>query len=58
MVTRTRLFSAVLLAAVSPFGLNTAHAAGDAVIAWNAHVGDAATKACMQALDNNDPFHE
>jgi hypothetical protein len=58
MVTRTRLFSAVLLAAVSPFGLNTAHAAGDAVIAWNAHAGDAATKACMQALDNNDPFHE
>jgi PAP2 superfamily len=58
MVTRTPRFSAMLFAAVSPFGLNTAHAAGDAVIAWNANAGAAAIKACMNALDGNDPFHE
>ena len=55
MVARTHLFSAVLLAAVSPFALNSAHAA-DAVITWNANAGVAATKACIAPLD--DPFHE
>jgi len=55
MVARTHLFSAVLLAAVSPFALKSAHAA-DAVITWNANAGVAATKACIAPLD--DPFHE
>jgi hypothetical protein len=31
-------------------------ASGDAVIAWNAHAGEAAMKACIAPLD--DPFHE
>jgi hypothetical protein len=59
MVTaRTRVFSAMLLAAVSPYGLDTALAAptGDPVILWNANAGVAATKACIAPLD--DPFHE
>jgi hypothetical protein len=33
-----------------------APAGGDAVIAWNAHAGEAAMKACIAPLD--DPFHE
>jgi hypothetical protein len=55
---RTRVFSAMLLAAVSPYGLDTALAAqtGDAVILWNTNAGVAATKACIAPLD--DPFHE
>jgi PAP2 superfamily len=54
----TRLLPAMLLAAVSPYGLHTAYAApvGDAVITWNANAGVAATKACIAPLD--DPFHE
>src|ERR1051326_8662275 len=55
MVARTHLFSAMLLTAVSPFALNSAHAA-DAVLTWNANAGAAATKACIAPLDN--PFHE
>src|SRR5262245_58551694 len=34
----------------------TPAAGGDAVTAWNAHAGVAATKACIAPLD--DPFHE
>jgi hypothetical protein len=59
MVTaRTCLFSALLLASVSHYGLPNAvaAAAGDAVTTWNAHAGVAATKACIAPLDN--PFHE
>jgi hypothetical protein len=33
-----------------------APAGGDAVTAWNAHAGVAATNACIAPLD--DPFHE
>jgi hypothetical protein len=51
-------FAAILLAAVSPFGLSRAHAGVDAVILWNANAGTAATKACMNADANNDPFNE
>ena len=58
MALRTHLISAILLASVSSLGFNTAHAASDPVIAWNANAGAAAVKACMNALDNNDPFHE
>ena len=60
MVPRTLLFSAMLLAAISPFGLGhgLAAPAGDPVLAWNAYAGDAAIKACMNALDNDDPLHE
>jgi PAP2 superfamily len=58
MALRRNLIPVILLATVSPFGLNTAHAAGDAVIAWNTNAGTAAIKACMNALDGNDPFHE
>jgi PAP2 superfamily len=58
MARRTHLIPAILLATVSPLGLSTAHAAGDPVIAWNANAGSAAVNACMNALDNNDPFHE
>ena len=58
MALRRHLIPVILFATVSPFGLNTAHAAGDAVIAWNASAGAAALRACMNALDDNDPFHE
>ena len=58
MVSSRSAFSAILLAAVSPFGLSKAHAAADAVIVWNANAGMAATKACMNADAGNDPFHE
>jgi PAP2 superfamily len=58
MALRTRLIPAILLASVSSLGFNTAHAASDPVIAWNANAGAAAVKACMNAFDNNDPFHE
>jgi hypothetical protein len=51
------LVPAILLATVSPLGLALA-APVDPVIAWNANAGTAAVKACMNALDNNDPFHE
>src|SRR6516164_241965 len=54
---RTHLVPAILLATVSPLGLALA-APADPVIAWNANAGTAAVKACMNALDNNDPFHE
>jgi hypothetical protein len=58
MVSSRSVFAAILLAAVSPFGLSRAHAAADAVIIWNANAGMAATKACMNADAGNDPFHE
>src|SRR5215472_14047744 len=58
MVSSRSVFSAILLTAVAPFGLSRAHAAADAVIVWNANAGMAATKACMNADANNDPFHE
>src|ERR1700756_2174095 len=57
MIAIRGVFSAVLLAAVSPIGHGTAHAA-DAVITWNANAGTAAMKACMNADAGNDPFHE
>src|SRR3954464_14115144 len=57
---RKHFLPAFLLATVPSCGLNYAFAApaGDAVVTWNAHAGTAAQKACMNALDNNDPFHE
>jgi hypothetical protein len=59
MVAPRGASSAILLAVVTQFALhNTAAAEGDAVIKWNANAGMAAMKACMNALDNNDPFHE
>jgi hypothetical protein len=58
MVAPRSVFSAILLAAVFPFGLSRAQAATDAVIAWNANAGTAATRACMNADVGNDPFHE
>jgi hypothetical protein len=57
MVSSRSVFCAILLAAVSLFGLR-AHAATDAVIIWNANAGMAARKACMNADAGNDPFHE
>ena len=58
VVARAGLFSTILSAAISQYGVNTALAAptGDAVILWNANAGIAATKACIAPLD--DPFHE
>src|SRR5215472_3239578 len=53
----THLVSTILLATVFPFGVVLA-APADPVIAWNANAGAAAVKACMNALDNSDPFHE
>lgn len=58
MVAPRGVFSAILLSVASPFALGTAHAAPDAVIAWNANAGTAAVKACMNADAGNDPFHE
>jgi len=59
-MTHVRKISAILLAAVSQFAIHAASAAesGDAVIKWNANAGMAAMKACMNATENNDPFHE
>jgi hypothetical protein len=53
----TRLIPAALLATVFPLGFSVT-AQADPVIMWNANAGAAAVKACMNALDNNDPFHE
>jgi hypothetical protein len=59
MVGRRGLFCTILLAAVSQYSLNSTFAAeGDAVFKWNANAGVIATKACMEALDVDDPFHE
>src|SRR5215475_12036660 len=58
MVAPRGVFAAILVAAVSPVALGAAHAAPDAVIAWNANAGTAAVKACMNADVGNDPFHE
>ena len=58
MISSRSVYFGILLAAVSPFGLGRAHAAADAVITWNANAGIAATKACMNADANNDPFQE
>jgi hypothetical protein len=59
MVGSRGLFSTILLVAVSQYSLNSTFAAeSDAVIRWNANAGVIATKACMEALDVDDPFHE
>jgi len=59
-MTHVRKISAILLATVSQFTIHAASAAesGDAVIKWSASAGNAAMKACMNATENNDPFHE
>ena len=53
--------AAALLAGVAQYGHPSsafAAPAGDAVVLWNTNAGVVATKACMEAADNNDPFHE
>ena len=53
--------AAALLAGVAQYGHPSsafAAPAGDAVVLWNTNAGVVATKACMEAADNNDPFHK
>src|SRR3954464_9879313 len=60
IMTHVRKISAILLATVSQLAYQppASAAGGDPVIQWNAVEGKASTKACMNALDNGDPFHE
>ena len=58
MVTSRGLFSAILLAAASQVGVQSAFADENVVIKWNANAATVATKACMEAGAVDEPFHE